>query len=323
MFLMLVLLHTVLKPAKRPSTFKRRNTGIGAGALIATSIIAKIVARSSARSINVPDSNGETYLIWAARTNYPKVMRFWLWCGADVDAQDRDGNTALFLASQHRSGDAVRVLLKNNANVHIQNSCGETPLFRANLYRNRFSRCDLTDVMKLLLESEADDSTDVIKLLLESKADVHIKDNKDMTIFQRLLSNSDRCSMREGRWFLLSGVGYALVSNGAGTDEDFAKLLPILEEVWRLWPYPLPAEMVFYPKWKWDSSSKSAFNQKIEQGILQKRQICVEQIRSGVSAILPNPPDLPDVISELIAEFLVSTSLRNAMLESIEMLQSD
>jgi len=59
------------------------------------------------------------------------VVKFFLDCGADINALTRDGQSALLKASQIHNLSIAKLLLEHGADVNLTTQPGNTPLFYA------------------------------------------------------------------------------------------------------------------------------------------------------------------------------------------------
>jgi len=71
-------------------------------------------------------SHRETLLHWAARRNFPNIVRYLIDSGALVNELDRYGGTPLFDAINSGNMDMVKYLLENGANVEYRNRSHQT-----------------------------------------------------------------------------------------------------------------------------------------------------------------------------------------------------
>ncbi len=142
-----------------------------------------------------PDKGG-TALTWAARLNYPEVVKILLDHGVKVNAADAEGRTALHEAIRWGL-ETVRPLLEKGADVNARTKAGETPLMAA-AAGNQPGGCQ-PEVVRLLLDKKADVNAcdddgrtplmfaaengrlENAKLLLAEGADVRRKDKKGET----------------------------------------------------------------------------------------------------------------------------------------------
>eukprot|EP01052_Picozoa_sp_SAG31_P028795 SAG31_NODE_2809_length_5062_cov_2.636107_3_plen_314_part_00 len=100
--------------------------------------------------VDVPDSNGFTALMYAARAGCHRIIPILIGAGAGVDQFDPDdGSTALYLAADAGRTAAVQALLVAGANVNQPDNDGTTPLFVSALQGH-------SETIKLLLEAGAD-----------------------------------------------------------------------------------------------------------------------------------------------------------------------
>ena len=86
---------------------------------------------SKGADISATNSNGETCLFSAARTNNPAVVQVVVDCGADIYDRDNLGSTPVHVAVRWDAPDSIDKLVLLGANVNAQNSSGKTPLAEA------------------------------------------------------------------------------------------------------------------------------------------------------------------------------------------------
>jgi len=103
----------------------------------------------TAQTVNEAAADGTTALYWAARGDYPAIVRLLLAAGARADAADRYGITPLALAAINGSAPIVSALLEAGANAKGRVGDGETVLMAA-------ARTGRADAVKLLLDRGAD-----------------------------------------------------------------------------------------------------------------------------------------------------------------------
>ena len=115
--------------------------------------IVKYLVETRCANVNLPDSFGDSSLIWACR-EVKMSMLMYLLCevsGLDVNIADSDGNTALHLAiwcskefntQIHLAcitddvTEVLRLVYVSGNNINIQNNDGNTPLHLACTYGN-------------------------------------------------------------------------------------------------------------------------------------------------------------------------------------------
>jgi len=78
--------------------------------------------------INVPASDGTTYLMMAAMKRSTAVVESILKAGADIDKTDPNGDTALMCAASAGRFDVTKLLRRNGANIHAVNTQGKNIL---------------------------------------------------------------------------------------------------------------------------------------------------------------------------------------------------
>jgi len=101
------------------------------------SLIADLISRMPADTVNAKDKNGKTllhimsssnrYVTWKMCLLVPLLLK----CGANVDDTDNDGNTSLHLSCKYNHQHLTQVLLEFGADVDAQNENEETPLLLA------------------------------------------------------------------------------------------------------------------------------------------------------------------------------------------------
>ncbi|KAK0093878.1 hypothetical protein PV326_012420 [Microctonus aethiopoides] len=79
-------------------------------------------------SIDTPDENGLTGLMWAAAHGQLGSARQLLKAGADKNYRGFNGETALHLAASYGHHDLVKLLLTTNADANVNDEEGNTPL---------------------------------------------------------------------------------------------------------------------------------------------------------------------------------------------------
>ena len=140
--------------------------------------------------VNVPQNDGTTALMWAARYDDLEQADLLIRAGARVSSSNRDGATALQLAAINGSAQMIDKLIKAGADPNAAlSTTGDTALMLA-------ARTGKTAAIDALLESGADVNAreswggttplmwavserhpDAVKLLLEHGADVHARSN--------------------------------------------------------------------------------------------------------------------------------------------------
>lgn len=82
------------------------------------------------RLVNIPDKDGNTPLLWAARRDSKEIVRLLLDTGeAKVNIQDKDRKTPLLLAVRSGREETVRLLLDTGeAGINTPDINGRTPL---------------------------------------------------------------------------------------------------------------------------------------------------------------------------------------------------
>lgn len=76
----------------------------------------------------------QTALHWAAKRNFPEIIKILLEHGAYIDCKDGGRRTPLFIASRLGHADCVEALLANGANPMIQTHIGTSALDVAKTY---------------------------------------------------------------------------------------------------------------------------------------------------------------------------------------------
>ena len=99
--------------------------------------------------VNLSDSNGETPLIKAVRSNDAETFKALLAAGADVNLKSENGSSPLGEAACAGDGYFVKALIEAGADVNMPGSGGKTPLMEASAAGNEES-------VKLLLRAGAD-----------------------------------------------------------------------------------------------------------------------------------------------------------------------
>ncbi|XP_058797872.1 DNA-binding protein RFXANK-like isoform X2 [Phymastichus coffea] len=79
-------------------------------------------------SIDIPDENGLTALMWAAGYGQLNSVRLLLKAGADKDYRGSDGQSALHFAAAYGHHDVVKMLLNHGADPNASEDEGNTPL---------------------------------------------------------------------------------------------------------------------------------------------------------------------------------------------------
>lgn len=116
------------------------------------------ITRENARQLNAAvldyQSDGETALQIAVRTNRNAYVNDLLYFGADPNVVGGKGDTALTTAVALRNIEVVELLIRGRAQVDLANRRGETPLIKAVQIR------DLGLVQLLLQKGANPDKTD-------------------------------------------------------------------------------------------------------------------------------------------------------------------
>jgi ankyrin repeat protein len=106
--------------------------------------------------ININDTDGDTALVIASKTENEELLRTIIDAGADVNIQNKDGNTALMIASIYSNAeteDIIKMLINAGTDVNIQNKDGNTALMLACLHSNEMS---YEETVKYLIDVGAD-----------------------------------------------------------------------------------------------------------------------------------------------------------------------
>ena len=128
------------------------------------------------------------------------TIRFFLDCGADVDAiDDEDHSTLLHVASYHGCVKVAQLLLEHGANTNVRNGQRQTPLHRA---------------LVRIKDEFGDRFFNGIRLLLEHGADVDALDDENST---PLHVASQRGSVKATRLLLEHGANVDLQNNEGHT----------------------------------------------------------------------------------------------------------
>ncbi len=106
--------------------------------------IERLLAGNELVDVDVPDAQGWTALMYAAKSNQAAIAELLLRAGADHRLTSDFGETALHVAAREGSTEVAGVLLEAGANLRLRDSEGRTPLFRA---VNR-GRADVTDLLQ-------------------------------------------------------------------------------------------------------------------------------------------------------------------------------
>jgi ankyrin repeat protein len=140
--------------------------------------------------VNIPQNDGTTALMWAARYDDLDTADFLIHAGAKVSARSRDGATPLQLASLNGSAQMIEKLVKAGADPNAPlTASGDTALMMA-------ARTGKTSALNVLLESGANVNAreswggttalmwavaerhpDAVKILVDRGADVHGRSN--------------------------------------------------------------------------------------------------------------------------------------------------
>ncbi|MEI8382606.1 MAG: ankyrin repeat domain-containing protein, partial [Planctomycetota bacterium] len=107
----------------------------------------KLVASTS---VDVPDGENCTPLIWASFHNRPALFQWLIDRGANIDHQNRNGYCALHYVAQEKLPSIAEMLLNAGASTELRDAFGNTPLWTAAFN----ARGDLS-VVKLLAEHGA------------------------------------------------------------------------------------------------------------------------------------------------------------------------
>jgi len=99
--------------------------------------IIKTLVSSEASVVENRDKDGYTALHRAAYSNHPKIIRYLVEVGADVEVGTEDGWTPVHCACHWNSYKVVRELINCNANVNAQTNGGQTPLHIASNQQSR------------------------------------------------------------------------------------------------------------------------------------------------------------------------------------------
>lgn len=83
------------------------------------------LARASS-SVEQPDAEGMTPLIWAAISDLPEAVTPLLEKGADINARSNDGRTVLMWAASANAGKIVPLLIERGADVEAKDAQGRT-----------------------------------------------------------------------------------------------------------------------------------------------------------------------------------------------------
>ena len=105
--------------------------------------------------INLPNREGQTFLMLAAFNGHTELCDYLIKNGAHVEARDKSGRTALMYASTGPFVTTVKMLLDNGANV---NSVGHAEKWTS------------------LMNAAAEGQLEIVKLLLKYGADKNLKD---------------------------------------------------------------------------------------------------------------------------------------------------
>lgn len=87
------------------------------------------------KNINVKDSYGWNFLMWASRKGDLGIVKLLLDMGANIDDKDNTGSTSLMFACYSGYFDIVKLLLERGANVNLTNNVGDTALHNACKYK--------------------------------------------------------------------------------------------------------------------------------------------------------------------------------------------
>jgi len=140
--------------------------------------------------VNIPQNDGTTALMWAARYDDLDTADFLIHAGAKVSAANRDGATPLQLASLNGSAQMIEKLIKAGADPNAPlTASGDTALMMA-------ARTGKTSAVNVLLESGANVNAreswggttalmwavaerhpDAVRILVDHGADVHGRSN--------------------------------------------------------------------------------------------------------------------------------------------------
>jgi len=104
----------------------------------------------AATSVDVPDGENCTPLIWASFHNRPALLQWLIDHGANIDHQDRNGYCALHYVAQEKLPRIAEMLLNSGASTELRDAYGNTPLWTAAFN----ARGDLS-VVRLLAERGA------------------------------------------------------------------------------------------------------------------------------------------------------------------------
>ena len=105
--------------------------------------------------IDILDGEACTPLIWAAFHNRPKLLKWLIERGANIDHQDRNGYCALHYVSQEQLPDIADLLLNAGASTELRDVYGNTPLWTATFN----ARGDLALVRLLVNHGASFDNT--------------------------------------------------------------------------------------------------------------------------------------------------------------------
>ena len=155
-------------------------------------------------TLNKPDSQGMTAMMWAVRGGHDAVVRLLLEKGADIEIKAKYREMALPMAVKRGHDSIVHLLLEKGANINAKGMHGETALMNA-------ARTGNKALMQRLLENGADTNAennlgwtaltiapnrDYVWLLLEYGADVNAKDHLGSTALMKQVWHGDINAVR-------------------------------------------------------------------------------------------------------------------------------
>lgn len=160
---------------------------IGVGSFMLSSASAteeSRLAREELSAFNIGMAQYQEQLVMSARNGSVQRMNLLLTAGADINIPDSEGNTALCAALKSQNTEAVRVALEAGANVHAKDASGTTPLHIAvslgemalvqTLLNKGAKAGTLDDAGKtpMMLASEVN-RPDILRVLMESGSEAN------------------------------------------------------------------------------------------------------------------------------------------------------
>ena len=82
-------------------------------------------------------NTGNTYLHLAIIGDYPKLVKYFIEKGADINKKNNEGDTPLHIALRNKNNPIIKILLDNKVKLDIPNNEGEIPF---DLFNNEMKK---------------------------------------------------------------------------------------------------------------------------------------------------------------------------------------